>query len=260
MYPDPTQTGGVITKQEGDRLAKNAGYDDEESNADGSTSVWKDNARKVLEEAKKKFGAGSGKGQKLIDLLGDLLYPQADWKALLKKYIGDALAPEKEPRMPNRRFLSQGSYRYTEKKKMNALEKVIVLVDVSGSMGRDTIENILGEINGIIFSNRVKEVIVAFFDDGVDKKSVQKVTAMNKPYVPGNVPGGGGTNFQKALDWVKDTYNDKVSLCVFMTDGICNMPKKPKYDKKFIWFVYDDMNFKHPFGRAVLLNTKRLKI
>jgi len=76
---------------------------------------------------------------------------------------------------------------------------------------------------------------------------------MGKPYIPKNVSGGGGTNFQKALDWVHEHLKDRVSLCVFFTDGGAAMPKKPVYWNKFIWVVYDNPGFQHPFGKQINL-------
>ena len=70
-------------------------------------------------------------------------------------------------------------------------------------------------------------------------------------YIPKNVRGGGGTSFQKALDWVHDKLKDRVSLCVFFTDGGAPNPKKPPYAHKFIWMVYDNPQWQQPFGKQI---------
>ena len=89
----------------------------------------------------------------------------------------------------------------------------------------------------------------------MDQNSVQSITKHGgKPWIPKNVSGGGGTNFQKALDWVKEEYKDRVSLLVFMTDTYAPMPAKPKYSNKFIWVVYDNATFQPPFGKDVNLS------
>ena len=74
---------------------------------------------------------------------------------------------------------------------------------------------------------------------------------MGKPYILKNVRGGGGTSFQKALDWVHDKLKDRVSLCVFFTDGGAPNPKKPPYAHKFIWMVYDNPQWQQPFGKQI---------
>ena len=122
-------------------------------------------------------------------------------------------------------------------------------------MSQEVLERILGEINSIIFSKKVRKITVAFFDDGVDNKSVQKIARQGgRPWIPKDVSGGGGTNFQKALDWVKEELRDRVSLMVFFTDTYAPMPAKPKYANKFIWVVYDNPTFVPPFGKMINLS------
>jgi predicted metal-dependent peptidase len=174
-----------------------------------------------------------------------------NWQNTFRRYVATALSPEVYQKIGNKKHLGGEFLRYGEKHKQDALENIVVLVDVSGSMGQEALNKILNEINQIIFSKRVNKIIIAFFDDGVDDKSVQTIKRMGKPYIPKNVKGGGGTNFQKALDWVKEHLKDRVSLCVFFTDGGAPMPKKPSYAHKFIWVLYDNPGFQHPFGKQI---------
>ena len=133
------------------------------------------------------------------------------------------------------------------------MDHIVVAVDVSGSMGEEALRKILNEINQIIFSKRVNKITVLFFDDGVDDKSVQTIKRMGKPYIPKNISGGGGTNFQKVLDWVNEHLKDRISLMVFMTDGGAPNPKKPPYAHKFIWMIYDNPSWQQPFGKQINL-------
>ena len=133
------------------------------------------------------------------------------------------------------------------------MEHIVVAVDVSGSMGEEALKKILNEINQIIFSRKVNKITILFFDDGVDDKSVQTIKRMGKPYIPKNISGGGGTNFQKVLDWVQEHLKDRISLMVFMTDGGAANPKKPPYAHKFIWMIYDNPRWSQPFGKQINL-------
>ena len=138
------------------------------------------------------------------------------------------------------------------KQKKDAIKRVVVAVDVSGSMFHgNTFERIIGEVNDIIFSKKIKEITIIFFDDGVDPGSVQVVKRGTKVWKPKNIKGGGGTNFQKPLDWIKSNYKDAISLCIFLTDGYASNPATPKYSKKFIWVIYDNFEWKSPFGRVI---------
>jgi len=250
---DPAGTGGIITPEMGKKIAKASGYGEGEMGPDeNATDKWRVEGAKLLERAEKgQKGRGVGKGTALVTALYRLHKGDVNWQNTFRRYVATALSPEVYQKIGNKKHLGGEFLRYGEKHKQDALENIVVLVDVSGSMGQEALNKILNEINQIIFSKRVNKIIIAFFDDGVDDKSVQTIKRMGKPYIPKNIKGGGGTNFQKALDWVKEHLKDRVSLCVFFTDGGAPMPKKPVYAQKFIWVLYDNPGFQHPFGKQI---------
>nr|HPI82126.1 VWA-like domain-containing protein [Candidatus Paceibacterota bacterium] len=210
---------------------------------------------KMLDQMEKSKQYGQGKCKALMTALARIHRGEVNWKNIFRRYVATALSPEIYHRIGNKKHLGKEYLKYGEKKKMDSLENIVVLVDVSGSMSKEVLERILGEINSIIFSKRVNTITVAFFDDGVDEKSVQKIKKHgSRPWIPKNVAGGGGTNFQKALDWVSEELHDRVSLLVFFTDGYAPMPKKPKYTNKFIWVLYDNATFQQPFGKMINLS------
>ena len=237
----------------GKKIAKASGYGEGEMGPDESpTDKWRVEGAKMLDRALKgSKGRGTGKGGALVTALSRLHRGDVNWQNMFRRYVATALSPETYQKIGNKKHLSGEFLRYGEKHKMDAMEHIVVLVDVSGSMGREALEKILNEINQIIFSKRVNKITVAFFDDGVDEGSVQTIKKMGKPYIPKNVRGGGGTSFQKALDWVHDKLKDRVSLCVFFTDGGAPNPKKPPYAHKFIWMVYDNPQWQQPFGKQI---------
>jgi predicted metal-dependent peptidase len=253
---DPAGTGGVMTEDQGKKLAKKSGYGEDESGPDeNATDKWRVEGAKMLERAEKSSGkAGQGKGSALIKALYRLHKGDVNWQNLFRRYVATALSPEVYQRLGNKKHLGKEFLRYGEKHKMDAIENIVVMVDVSGSMGKEALEKILNEINQIIFSKKINKITVAFFDDGVDDKSVQTIKRMGKPYIPKNVSGGGGTSFQKPLDWIHEHLKDRVSLCIYFTDGFAPMPKKPPFWNKFIWVIYDNPQFKQPFGKQISVN------
>jgi predicted metal-dependent peptidase len=256
---DTGRTGSVIDETLGKEIAKKSGYSEQESGKDARASeIWEQNSRQMLERIEKTPEYGSGKGKRLVDLLARIHRGAVDWKSVLKRFVARALSPEKEQRLGNKKYLWNPDYiKYGERSKFNAINKIIVAVDVSGSMSQDTVLTIINEINNIIFSKKVREIQVIFFDDGVDEKSVQKIKNKgSKPWIPKDVDSGGGTNFQKVLDWVHDNLKNRVTLMVFFTDGGAEMPKKPPYANKFIWMVYDNPRFSQPFGKIIHLQTE----
>ena len=254
---DQGRAGAIIDTRTGEQIARASGYDEDEINAgaDGR-SKWEANAREMMRSAEKSKQAGSGRGDALINALGKILKPVTDWKTQLKIFVGSALAPEKVWRVGAKKHLhkSEEYLKRGAKPKKDAIKKVVVAIDSSGSMFSGSVtafERAVSEINHIIFARKIKEIIVIFFDDGVDPGSIQKIKRGTKVWKPKAPKAGGGTNFQKPLDWIRSTYNDAINLCIFLTDGYADMPATPKYSKKFIWVVYDNDGFKAPFGKLI---------
>jgi len=203
----------------------------------------------------------------LVTILGKILKPVVPWKSLLKAYVGSALSPEKEYRIGAKKHLykSEDYLKRGLKTKKDAIKKAFVIVDASGSMfsqmGNKTIfDRVISEITHIILARKIKEVYVIFFDGRVDPNATQIIKRGKKVFKPdlSKASLGGGTNFQSPLDYLKSEYHDAVNLVIFLTDGAAGMPKKPKYAHKFIWIVYDDPDWKAPFGKLIKVTMEDL--
>jgi len=248
-------TGAVIDKNLGKKIAEASGWEEhemEEMDGENTTEKW-DQASEDLTTRLENKSAGSGHGggalRKALQILnrGDL-----NWMAKLRRFVGKALSAKAEPRIGNKKHLGKEYLRYAQKKKADAMRNIVVLVDVSGSMGNAVLNKIIGEINGIIFSKKAAQLTLAYFDDDVFGKYVQTIGKGGKFFLPKTFPAGRGTSFSRPLEWIKAKFKDKVELVIFFTDGYAEMPPKPRYgDKRFIWVVYNNPDFKHPFGRQI---------
>jgi predicted metal-dependent peptidase len=253
---DPGGMGGVIAKNIGEKIAEASGYEPEEcKKGEDNKGKWDSNGRKLLKDAERMLGQGKGKGGSLIKILGRLYKSTVNWKQIFARLVANALSPETEYRFPNKKFLEDPDfpYRIREKDKFDAIEKIIVCVDTSGSMSKEFIQRITDEITTIIFSKKVQEIIVIPFDDGVHEDKIQHISKLVKPSI---TLTQGGTDFQKPLNWIKTNLKDRVNLCVFFTDGGASLPVRPKYAKKFIWIVYDNFGFECSWGRVIKCASK----
>jgi len=261
--------GGIISPELGKKIAKQAGLSEEEI-AEGNQTAddWTKKSKELLDRAlRQNKASGGGAGNMLTKILGNHHNSIINWKAILNRLAGDILA-RKDLRwaMPNRRYSAgdPNAIRIRATKTGKQLSKIIVCMDTSGSMEKKLIQSIVDEINAILRSKKVKEITVLFFDDEI--KDPQTITGNQRAYCP-EVVGGGGTNFQVPLDYIKAKYKDQVSLCLFFTDGYEEIPKKPIYADKFIWIVYDNPNWPNTnyvgsnpaFGKKILVNTKSLE-
>jgi predicted metal-dependent peptidase len=254
---DPGNTGSVMAKSLGEKIAQASGYTPGEYKAGtNNDGTWENNGRKMLKDIENGVGVGSGQGKSLIDVLGRMYKASVDWKKELKRYVADALAPETEEYLGKKKYLPSPTFplRYGERNKYDAIEKIIVAVDTSGSMSSDMLQRIVDEITGIIFAKKVNEIVIIPFDDGIYDNLVQTVKPGAK--IASIKATQGGTNFQKPLDYIKEKFKDRVNLCIFMSDGGAPPPARPKYSNKFIWIIYDDYNWKQPFGRLIKLSSK----
>ena len=253
---DKGRAGQIIDKKTGEQIAKAEGYDAEEAReGEDARAKWQAAAREIVKAAEKLKEAGTIRGDSLIKSLGKLLKGTVNWKSKLKIYVGTALSPEKEWRIGAKKHLykSEEYLKRGLRQKKDAIRKVVVCVDTSGSMFvGDRFDKILGEINDIIFSKKIKEITVLFFDTQVDESSVQKIKRGIKVWRPKPIKAGGGTYFQPALDWIRKNYRDAINLCIFISDGAnADTVSRPKYSNKFIWLIYDDEDWKAPFGKII---------
>ena len=258
--------GGLIPKHLGEEIAKEEGYSDEEGRiGEDNKKLWEKNAKELFHNAMKKL-AGSGKGDYLIKILGKNIRATKNWKQLLKDFVGMALSyAEKEWALFSKKRMERTSktdiYYRRLKPSKNMLEKCFIAVDVSGSMFVTVKKDIrvvdiaMAEIFNILKDFKVKETTLIFFDDGVDDKATTTLRTDRPIHLPNldkiKASGGGGTDFQKPLDYIKEKFKDNVKLLIFLTDGYANVPEVPKYSKKFVWVIYNNVTFKCPWGRIV---------
>jgi predicted metal-dependent peptidase len=259
---DPGGTGSLISKAEGARLAKAAGH--EVATSIDSTKKWNDARRTLMDKIESGTGSGGGMGGMLRSALKRLMPPDVNWQDEFRQFVADAYSSLKKWKLGNRRHMRAGSkiVRYGAKKEKNNINTVAVLVDVSGSMSESWKVKILNEVNAMLLTGGVREVLIVYFDGVVDLPSIQLLQAGQPPYIPTHIPGGGGTLFQNPLDYLEEEYSGKISLCVFATDGEGHdsVPLKvPSFASKFIWLIYGSKTIKqmredYPFGRLLKIS------
>jgi len=259
---DPTSLGGIIPKKVADDIAEKEGF--EETSGPGS-GINKNDIEKIFKELSKyRDDSANGSGGKnkagggfsgLRKKLSKIIRGEANWKELFKKFVGRALSPERETYMGNKKYLWQGAYREDRRTKQDAMNKIIVAIDASGSMYSIPrfMSRILGEVNEIIFTKRAKEVTTAFFTSILHEDTVETIKRASKtnPFIPKVIPGQGGTDFRTIFDWIKRKFRDSVQLLVIITDGQDQIPAPPKYKNNIIWLVYDSPNWTVPYGKIV---------
>lgn len=210
----------------------------------------RDIAKRAISEQEQQKG-WSDIGSGLAKAILDANKPVINWKRELRWFINKmVLRGRRSTRQrPNRRF---GFIQPGNKKTYTS--KLLIAVDVSGSVSDREYVDFMTEINGMI---DYVEVHVIFFDtvlhgkydrSGPDiepipfDKKLKKVTRK----------WSGGTNFHIVFDYARDKAYDGL---IMMTDGYAPFPDKPKY--RCLWALSEQGKGVHPpFGKRLVIEPK----
>lgn len=170
-----------------------------------------------------------------------------DWKNLLKKTI-----EKEEDRWSYRRSGADNDYmaRVEELEEENKSETEVML-DVSGSIDENMLKEFLRQLKPILKDSTLK---VGCFDHRVfDFKEIKN----NKDIDNFHVPGGGGTNIDRAVRAFSK--KKEVNKIVF-TDGYSwDMPKDDLKNMNVIWLIYDNKNFKPVCGKVIYISRSQIR-
>ena len=158
--------------------------------------------------------------------------PKLPWKRLLRLFAG------RGSRTVVRTTRNKESTRFPGEPgiRIKRLQKLVVAVDTSGSIGNDDLKDFLIEINGMARAGA--EVTIISCDCKIH--SVE-------PYKRGIMPqfkGGGGSSFDPVMQWLKDNRSKSFGGCIYLTDGCA---PKPTIDPRcaVLWVITPQMDIKH---------------
>jgi len=231
MEMQPGGDGGDGTPMSG----SSTGVTDALLDADAGAALWQEDelmsekVNREIENAQRTNQWGSIKGD-LRQLIESSLVSQQNFRAILSQFRASILSVKRHlTRMrPNRRygFDAMGSqYAYST--------RLLVAVDVSGSVREDDLRRFLAVINRF-FKQGIEVIEVIQFDAKITTPEPQ---VMKQAMRNLHVTGRGGTNFQPAIDFYYD--HPEYDGLVFLTDGYAAVPKLPadKAHKPLAWIL-----------------------
>jgi hypothetical protein len=244
------KTGEVISRQKGQQIAEEEGVTGEGSR-DMSDQDWKDLGRKLAQThlSPRSRSRGSGTGA-IYQRIMDLSEPKVNWRQELRRFIG-RLASSSSFKLPNRRHISAGQYRYGLEDTDNALDNAVVALDVSGSIA-SSFPELAAEVVGIVKAKKIKTVSILPFANTVVDPFQLKGFKKPTPDDFAKVTTGGGTEaISDVIDWIDTNLRGNVDFVVIMTDGYLTraLPPAPKnWGNKTLWLVFDNPGFDVPTG------------
>lgn len=196
---------------------------DGDAKGDGMKPLTPEEAKEVqktVDTALRQGALIAGKvGANVDRAFGDLLQPQVNWEDQLREWlrttaVGNDLSTW---RKPARRWLGQDAYmpsRYTE-----AVKRVTIGVDTSGSIGPDQLRRALTEIMSACESVHPEMVDVIYWDAAVAGHEVYEGEAVQTLPQTTRPRGGGGTDPRCMARYLEDQGIETDCIIQF-TDGL----------------------------------------
>lgn len=167
----------------------------------------------------------------------EILSPKIPWQAQLMKYIKNGIEPKDWTyRRPHRKSYNLDIYIPSVlKENMN----VNILVDTSGSIDRKSYTEFISEIYNMMRVIPNIKVWIAFIDTKI--RNEYEMTSNNREMLLSiKGKGGGGTDLEQGLDYVKDNKRD-CPVTIVLTDGYTECTRKPNfYPFDVIWCICEE--------------------
>jgi len=151
---------------------------------------------------------------------------QVSWRKYLRFHLGNLLSTKNEPtfKRPNRRF----GYPYCGTKRKH-VDRKLVAVDTSGSIGDDDLAQFLCEVNRLA---EIQPVDLVMFDATIQGR----IIPFDRKKKHFKFDGRGGTDFQPVMDLAE---KHRYSSLIILTDGYAPEPTKPNFVKDVLWVIID---------------------
>lgn len=196
-------------------------------------------AKRVAEQVKRSQGTIPGEFKEYIDELFKIKKRIFDWKSYFRRYLGTVLDIEikKSRKKESIRFPDASGIKHKRK------SQIFVIVDTSGSVSRNDLEDFFSEINHIYKAGAIIDICE------IDTK-INKIYRYTGKF-PGEVHGRGGTILRDGFTHFNEHRRDYTS-CVVFTDGYCDVDYKIYGDTMWI-IASGGMQQKYP-GRVCYIN------
>lgn len=187
--------------------------------------------------------------------LKELLYPQADWRELLRDYLTALARADYSWSRPNRRFIGSGLY-LPSLQSENNLGSIVIAVDTSTSVSLKALAAFGGAINELLEDLNPLEVTVIYCDQQIHR--VETHTRDNYP-IEFNAIGRGCTSLCPPFEYVKE-HGLEPDVFLYFTDlGGRSPDAEPHYP--VFWVDQDHFPaimqiFGHKWGTYIPMNAK----
>lgn len=244
----------MMSKDEGDELAKKEGYEKEGGSQDQVNNEWEKHQKDI---ANKMAGSKEGSAEKFLsDLLKSFkMKDDGTWKKKLRDIVGRSISPESKRRgfAHQNTLASQARLALNDFTNYDNLDYIGAFVDTSGSMSQDFLTKCLTEVCKIADAKKPNGIMLAQFDTRIT--SLERYTSsqeFQKKFKFIKLKGGGGTDIKECFDLPKTTNKEHkklwpksiLDLVVIFTDGYLDTYKRPhQLCRNLIWVIIGNPGF-----------------
>ena len=234
--------GGGGGKGEGDGEAKGAPKPRPLTQAEEESlsEQWQQRLAGAAQQAQQagKFGGLLGR------MIGELMQPRLPWRLLLTRYMTQYARDDYSYMRPPRR---EGEVIMPSLRSAQA--DIAVVLDTSGSISEQEIDEFMSEVNAIKGQLRARITLHAC-DAALAEEGPWVFEPWEEFRMPGKVKGGGGTDFRPAFEWVA-RQNRAPDLLLYFTDAEGEFPERePNFP--VLWLVKGKAAV--PWGQRIQLN------
>jgi len=231
------QEGKDVPVQEGSGMG---GFDSHDwESADGMTGEEKEQLAKDVDQALRQGSilAGKMKGNVPREVT-DALQSKVDWREALREFVNSFCVDKDEStwRRPSRRWIDQDVY--MPSLIGESVGRIVVGIDMSGSIGTNEIGQFLGEVRKICETVKPEGIDLLYWDTDVcshekyDQDDLDNLLSSTKPR------GGGGTDPACMPRYIK-AHKLKPECAVILTDGYVS--QWGDWDCPTLWGITTDV-------------------
>ena len=158
--------------------------------------------------------------------------PKVPWKRLLRLFAGRG----SRTILKTSRLRESTRYPGEPGIRIKRLQKVVVAVDTSGSITEELLSEFMAEINGIARAGADITLITCDCE-------ITSVTSYRRSERP-TFQGGGGTNFDPVMRWLRENRHERFGGCIYLTDGFAPPPTVDP-SCPVLWVLTPDMQIQH---------------
>jgi predicted metal-dependent peptidase len=216
--------------------------------ADQIDSEWEANVRMAVAVATAAAGKLPGHLERLVK---QLKQPKISWKDKTRRFIDQSMTKDYSWARPNRRSISAGVL--LPGLIADRMHKLVAFVDVSGSVSKEMMIEMVSECGGALDEGVADELVVVYADDGV--RHVDRF--QSGELVTATTMGGGGTDFTDSFKWLMENEPD-TSCVIYLTDmQTCGWGDEPPCPVLWAAYTHESMfpqlEKAAPFGQAILI-------